>query len=33
LNALDYNKSAQEVAEIGYSLAKTMNAEAIFFMR
>ncbi|MDP3914946.1 MAG: universal stress protein [Bacteroidota bacterium] len=31
LIALDYNKSAQEVAEIGYSLAKTMNAEAILF--
>jgi nucleotide-binding universal stress UspA family protein len=29
LIALDYNPTAQEVAEIGFSLAKTMNAEVI----
>lgn len=29
LIALDYARSAQEVAEIGYSIAKNMNAEAI----
>jgi nucleotide-binding universal stress UspA family protein len=27
--ALDYNPTAQKVAEVGYSLAKTMNAEII----
>jgi nucleotide-binding universal stress UspA family protein len=31
LIALDYNESAQEVAEIGYSLARTMKAEIILF--
>ncbi len=29
LIALDYDESAQKVAEIGYSLAKTMNAKVI----
>jgi len=31
LIALDYDPSAQKVAEVGYSLAKTMGAEAILF--
>ncbi|MBK7883342.1 MAG: universal stress protein [Chitinophagaceae bacterium] len=31
LIALDYNPTAQQVAETGYSLAKAMNAEVILF--
>jgi nucleotide-binding universal stress UspA family protein len=31
LIALDYDPSAQKVAEVGYSLAKIMGAEAILF--
>lgn len=31
LIALDYNESAQQVAEIGYKLARTMKAETILF--
>ena len=31
LIALDYNKSAEKVAEIGFSMAKSMKAETILF--
>lgn len=31
LIALDYNPSAQKVAEMGYALAKAMNAETVLF--
>ena len=32
LIALDYNPTAQKVAETGYSLAKAMKAKVIFCM-
>jgi hypothetical protein len=32
LIALDYNPTAQKVAEVGFSMAKSMNAEVIFYM-